>query len=308
MPQTSGELTKRIRDQLIGSLHIGELRTGDRLPSIRQMARGLGEDPRRVARAYRALQKEGLVEVRSRSGVYAATQSGAGESLLEDTAEWLAQVLLEGWTRRITVGRLPDVIRHHSTGMPVRCALLDSCADAMEAFGHDLENDFGFQVIPVWLDTLPPPDAPLDRFPDLLRSADLVVSTIFTATAARAIATRLERPLITVRVHPRAAAAVIAKLERDTLTVVCADPSFGERMRLQYAEHVRSPAQIRVVLADDPAAEAVLAGSDPILLTRAARNRLKPLRARMLIPHSPVLSPDSALEILRFLVRAHSAA
>jgi DNA-binding transcriptional regulator YhcF (GntR family) len=302
------DLTERIRNHIIGALHIGELSTGDRLPSIRQVARSLGEDQRRVARAYRALEAEGLVEVRGRSGVYAAPQSRVGGALLEETAEWLAQVLLEGWTRRITIDRIPDLFRRYSMRVRVRCAFIDSCEDAITAFVHDLDHEFGLRVTPVWLDTLPPMEAALERFPAPLRDADLIVTTIFSAAHARPIAERVGRPMITVRVHPRTAATVIGRLRRGTLTVICADPSFGERIRLQYADHVSRDNQIRMVLADDTQAVAKLDRSEPVLLTRAARTRLKSFRGRMLMPHSPTLSPDSALELLRFMVRANSAA
>src|SRR5262245_46129750 len=132
------ELADRIRDQLIGALHIGDLQEGDRLPSIREVARRVGADQRRVARAYRRLATEGLVEVRGRSGVYAASPPRPDTEVLEDPEEWLAHVLVDGWSRRIPIGRLPDLIREHSTRAPVRCALLECCEDAMEAFRHDL--------------------------------------------------------------------------------------------------------------------------------------------------------------------------
>jgi DNA-binding transcriptional regulator YhcF (GntR family) len=304
MPDAS-ELTERIRHQLLGAIHIGELRAGDRLPSIREVARTMGEDQRRVARAYRVLEAEGLVEVRGRSGVYAASQSRVRGGLLEETDEWLAQVLLEGWTRRIPIDRLPDVIRRHSSAAPPRCAMLDSCEDAIEAFAHELGQDFGFAVSPTRLDTLRS-DTSLALLPEGLRSADLIVTTIFSAVTAREIAQRLNRPMITVRVHPDAAATVIAKLKNGKLTVVCADPSFGDRIRLQYAEHLRDADQIRVVLANDHRALAALDPSDPVMLTRAARSRIPAIRLNMLIPHSPTLSPASAREILRFLIRRHS--
>lgn len=306
MTRDARDLTERIRNQLTGALHIGDLKTGDRLPSIRQLARALGEDQRRVARAYRALQAEGMVEVRGRSGVYATAQSRLRGGLLEETAEWLAQILLEAWTRRITITRLPDLLRLHAARVPVRCAFVDSCEDAIEAFGHELEHEFGLTVAPVRLDTLPSTARSVERFPAQLRAAELIVTTIFSAAQVRGIAERLDRPMITVQVHPQVVAAVIGKLKRGTLTVVCADPSFGERVRRQYADHARDPDRIRIVLADDAAALAALDRSDPIMLTRAARRRLRETHLKMLIPHSPTLSPDSAREILRFLVRAHA--
>ena len=57
---------------------MGSLHSGDRLGSIREVARDLAEDPRAVARAYRMLGSGGLVEVRQRSGAFVAPQARFG--------------------------------------------------------------------------------------------------------------------------------------------------------------------------------------------------------------------------------------
>lgn len=300
------ELTTSLRDHLVGGLHIGHILGGDRLPSIREVARARGEDPRKVARAYRALEHEGLVEVRGRSGVYAAAQQEVGEGLLEETAEWLASVLLEAWRRRIDLAELPRVLRRFAAGSAARFALLDSCDDALEAFGHELRTEFGIALDVRRLKGDPgPPD---DALGAAVAPAQALVTTIFCAGQVRELSARVKKPMIVVRVHPDAATRVQRQLARGSLTVVCVDPSFGERMRMQYGDHIRAPDQLRVVTADDRDALRALRATDAIMLTRAARKRLGRVRGRMVVPHSPTLSPTSALEIIRALVRANHGA
>jgi DNA-binding transcriptional regulator YhcF (GntR family) len=46
----------------------GELRLGSRLPTVRQLASDLGIAPGTVARAFRELESEGIIETRGRHG------------------------------------------------------------------------------------------------------------------------------------------------------------------------------------------------------------------------------------------------
>src|SRR4051812_23472079 len=67
----NGEATEQhLRYLIVGLLHVGRLRRGDPLPSIRAVARDFGADHRAVAAAYRVLEAEGLVEIRPGAGVY----------------------------------------------------------------------------------------------------------------------------------------------------------------------------------------------------------------------------------------------
>ena len=85
--------TRRLRDRILSGLHLGHLQPGDRLPSIRQVAAESGEDARAISRAYRQLEAEGLVEIRTRSGIYVAPQAHLGGDVLEESAQWVALVV-----------------------------------------------------------------------------------------------------------------------------------------------------------------------------------------------------------------------
>lgn len=65
-------------------------------------------DHRAVASAYRALEEEGLVEVRGRSGVWVAAEAGGGEeeALRRETRVWLEAVVAEARERKLPVATL----------------------------------------------------------------------------------------------------------------------------------------------------------------------------------------------------------
>jgi GntR family transcriptional regulator len=76
MPHTGAggrSVVDTLRERITAGLYLGYWKPGDRLPSIRDIAQDAGVDRKTAASAYRRLQKEGLVQVRARSGVFAAT-------------------------------------------------------------------------------------------------------------------------------------------------------------------------------------------------------------------------------------------
>lgn len=68
---------EQIREQVKALVHAGVLAPGQRLPSIRQLANDLQLAGGTVARAYRELEAEGVVESRGRHGTSVAGTGGA---------------------------------------------------------------------------------------------------------------------------------------------------------------------------------------------------------------------------------------
>jgi DNA-binding transcriptional MocR family regulator len=71
-------LLRRLRNYIVARTHIGHLHPGDQLPSYRTLSERWDIDHRMIARAYRALAAEGLVEVRGRAGVFLKEQEHIG--------------------------------------------------------------------------------------------------------------------------------------------------------------------------------------------------------------------------------------
>lgn len=70
----------------------GELRPGDRLPTVRELALTLRINPNTVSRAYSLLEREGVISSRPGSGTFVAARPGSGQ-LDPDRAARLRAVL-----------------------------------------------------------------------------------------------------------------------------------------------------------------------------------------------------------------------
>jgi DNA-binding transcriptional regulator YhcF (GntR family) len=301
------ELADRLRDRILNALHLGSLRPGDRLPSIRALWREMGVDHRVVAQAYRVLEDEGLVEVRGRSGVYLAPQDELGGELLAETARWMAGVLVEAWKRRMNVLELPDLIRRCTGTVKLRCACVESNDDQMTAYTAELEEDFGLEVVPVRISPtpLPRPDRSVEFHwvEDVLRGTHFAVTTSYHSRLVRKAAENVGIPAVTITVNPDVVETIQRELREGRLTVVAVEEEFGNRMRAMYLDGVDDPDRLRVVLADDRGAIEALDPDEPVIFTRAARQRLGNIPSPSLVPHSPTFSPQTARELLGLVIR-----
>ncbi|HEY6940877.1 PLP-dependent aminotransferase family protein [Dokdonella sp.] len=91
-----------LADEIEASIRAGTLRTGDRLPSVRQAAASRGVHASTVFQAYYRLEARGLIRARARSGYYVAAvpppefervSAPAGESIAVDVGERVFAIL-----------------------------------------------------------------------------------------------------------------------------------------------------------------------------------------------------------------------
>ena len=65
-------------EQARHAVETGALRPGEQLPPIRKVAEELVINPNTVARVYRELERQGLIELRQGSGAYVTSGAGPG--------------------------------------------------------------------------------------------------------------------------------------------------------------------------------------------------------------------------------------
>lgn len=60
----------QVRSQIAQHVAVGVLVPGDKLPTVRRLAADLGLAPNTVARAYRELERAGVIDTRGRAGSF----------------------------------------------------------------------------------------------------------------------------------------------------------------------------------------------------------------------------------------------
>lgn len=304
MPERRKEITGTIRQRIVSGLHLGTLAHGDRLPSTRELSDTLGVTPRTVMAAYRELEHEGLVELRPRSGIYVAATPASGGAMLTQLAGWVVEVLVQGLTRNVAPIELPERVRRCLETLRLRALCVAGNRDQIHSLCTELHADFGLETTGVELDQLADPD---DVTRLAVRRADLLVTIALHATEVQRRAQRLGKPWIVVSLRPDLMSEVTRLLADEPVYFVATDPRFGDALRGIFGPTGHAGNARLVVLGhDDP--RAIPEGA-PTYIMRSARERLgdAPLAGRV-IPASRVFSPESARELLTFIVRANIAA
>ncbi|MEV6314857.1 GntR family transcriptional regulator [Streptomyces sp. NPDC051776] len=82
---------EQIRAQIADQAHSGAIPVGYRLPTVRGLAEELGLAANTVAKAYRALESDGVIETRGRNGTFIAPAGEAAEREAAAAASAYAQ-------------------------------------------------------------------------------------------------------------------------------------------------------------------------------------------------------------------------
>src|SRR5262250_1440724 len=95
----------QLMEQVKHAIETGALRTGDQLPGIRPLAEELVINPNTVAKAYRELEHEGVIELRHGAGAFIA--AGAKSKKLTDKVR-LAQSVVTAAIEKLRAKGLSD--------------------------------------------------------------------------------------------------------------------------------------------------------------------------------------------------------
>lgn len=105
----------QIKQQVIGAVAAGDLRPGDKLPTVRALAATLGVAANTVARAYRELESAGVVDTRGRAGTF-VTGDDASRAAREAAAEFASRARALGLSHDDAVALVDHALRVAAQG------------------------------------------------------------------------------------------------------------------------------------------------------------------------------------------------
>lgn len=293
------ELADALRRHVVGSIASGTTRRGERLPSAREVAADIGADPRLVLAAYRILAREGVVEIRRRSGIYVAStpQVADGPPVMADG--WLVDVMAEGVEHGIAAPRLGDWLKRCATTRRLRAAVIADTVDQIEAFAGELRDDYGIDAVPFASDALDRPAG----VPAEIRDADLIVTADGYAARLREQLAPARTPVIAVQIRAVIPPELRRALAREPVYFVIADArSMGGSTADVLAAHA-GRVHLMVVGRDDLRS---IPRDALVYVSRSARRRIPPsdLPARLL-PTERAFSRETVREVLGVVVAAN---
>lgn len=103
---------EQVRAQISEQARSGVLPVGYRLPTVRGLAESLGLAANTVAKAYRALEGDGVIETRGRNGTFVAAAGPAAEREAASAAqEYASRARRLGVTREDAEAAVRDALR-----------------------------------------------------------------------------------------------------------------------------------------------------------------------------------------------------
>ncbi|ANB05567.1 GntR family transcriptional regulator [Streptomyces ambofaciens] len=103
---------EQVRAQISEQARSGVLPVGYRLPTVRGLAESLGLAANTVAKAYRALEGDGVIETRGRNGTFVAAAGSAAEREVASAAqEYASRARRLGVTEEDAEAAVRDALR-----------------------------------------------------------------------------------------------------------------------------------------------------------------------------------------------------
>lgn len=298
MATRRNDIREALQQRLSSGLHLGVLQPGERLASARETARDLGTDYRVVVAAVRDLERDGLLEIRPRAGIFVGRPvTQRGDAALAGFGNRLVDLLLDEVAKGLPIARVVESVRRSLETVRLRAACIECNQDQLDFLCYHLQTDYSVDSAAIAIDHLrgEPPLA--------LRQADLVVSTTFHAGEVRHLAARLGKPSIIVTLDPRRRAEVARLLAERPVYFIGTDPRWAAKVRAIWAGEARAENLHPVTLGYDSLAD--IPEEAAVMVMPAARRQLagSPLLARALSPRG--FSRETARQIITFIVRAN---
>jgi GntR family transcriptional regulator len=104
----------QLMEQIKHAVDTGAVRAGEQLPTIRRIAEELAMNPNTVAKAYRELEREGIIDVRHGSGAYVAEPKAPSTKsvAIRKAAESLREAIETGQTLGLSESELRRVFEN----------------------------------------------------------------------------------------------------------------------------------------------------------------------------------------------------
>jgi len=287
-----------LRQRFLSGLYLGSLSAGARLPSLRQIASEYLVEPRAARRAYQLLEREGLVELRERSGIYFAPAVERTRRPLSPRSQWLVNLAADGLARAVPVPELASRVAQFTRASHLRVACIECNDDQSAAMANELTRAFGLAAVPFEVDALLACSDPNEALGDI----DLLVTTPFHAGEVEELARRAGRPWLAMSPRADIFGEIAQLLSRGQVYYLVSDSRFAAKLRTIFRNTAHGKRLITLLAGDEHTA--VDPGS-PLYITHLARQQLAPHVPKQARPSVCVLSPVSSRALLAFIVASN---
>lgn len=221
-------LLDQARSQLLTALHTGRLGSGDRLPSVRQVAQRNQINLKTAFSIYQRLGAEGYVTLRVGSGAYVSDidQSDLEEAYCHSVLRMVKSNLAEAERLRVNPREYLKLVQrlvNRAPASPARVAVFECNEEQINLFAHEISSRVGLAVSPMLLSRLEAPDQRASR--ELAR-ADYFATTHFHFREVKTLTAGYGKPLVQLRLSPAFVPAIVEAARRGQVLMVVSNADY----------------------------------------------------------------------------------
>ncbi len=262
----SGRGTEKVREHLMTSLHLGRLRPGDRVASVRRLADITGLNRKTIHRAYGALAKEGFLDVRPGAGTFVAQSASprSQDALTHAVNLCRAEAHALGLSPSAFADFVHGALNGGLNGLPL--VIAECNREQIEMIGRDVRTGLGVNARPVLLDDLVADPA------GTLASAWGVVTTDCHRAEVEAAARSVGLPVYRVALDAEFPQAILRWARTRDVVLAVGDERFARVFRRFLGQLGATPevlSRVRIVLPSRLHAVLRAAGDDAVVLVSA---------------------------------------
>ncbi len=317
---------EQVRDQLINLAHFGTLAAGQRLPTVRQLARDGNINLKTAFKICRQLARAGLVEIRPQSGIFVRSgRSEVEQAYRRGVSQFLERVKKDAARLNLTPRRLSHLLaldtkpapragpvdalrraapregalsRAAAAGPRVTCAVLECNREQTRLFAAQIERNLGVRAVPLEVFAANPPA----RSTQTLREADFLVTTDFHWEEGLRVARRFRKKMLRVRLDPGFLEMILTSARQGPFTMILTDISFRQRLREGLAAYLRPEELDRIRLvhcADRAGIRKAVEVCGRVYVSPLCEEKVEPLLGDGVrrVRHDNMIAPDSLREL-----------
>lgn len=251
-----------LRERVVSGVYVGNWRSGERLPSIREIAEAESVDRKTAAAAYHRLEQEGLVRIRPRSGVYlhSPAPSRPVGPLERLHRQWLQHTFEGARALGLDTPTILNLVEGVAELEQTRIPVVECSWAQAEAIAEELRERLGIMGVPYLLEDLRPGDP-------LLQEAPIVITTSYHASEMSLVAPG--KMIGEVTLAPEIFREVRTRMDGSRLLIVVADDTMAGKIRAALVHCRPAGTQVSAAVAstsDRAALLAALQEADSVIL------------------------------------------
>jgi len=247
-------LYEQAREQLITALHMGRLRSGDRLPSVRQVALRNNLNLKTAFSIYQRLKGEGYIEIRTGSGAFVSDieRMDLDQAYCLSIFHLIKSNLAQSSQLKIEPRQYAELVQSYidkSQFNKTQVAVIECNQEQINLFASELSERLKVCVTPVILSDLENPDAKLSK---ALGRMNYFVTTDFHYNQVKEFGAGYKKKILQVRLNPDFVPTLVEATRRGRLLMIVSETSFFPAF-CRNMEKIGIPATLleRITAADD---------------------------------------------------------